>query len=163
MPPEVAAYYAGIFDGEGTINVYINKKNGNATLYVAVGNTYMDLPVAMKKVFGGYLTSSRLSTKSAKRLSRDWKATNDTAIAFLKIVYPYLTIKKRQAALAFKARKIVTQDLWSKDRHRKDLLAQIAEEIRDLNHDRAGTRVETVKVGPVTDMIQSTVSASAVV
>lgn len=147
--PETIAYFAGLFDGEGTITVYIKNgvKGGTAVLYVALGSTDMKVTAEMKSVFGGCLTTPRISSTRSKRLSRDWKATNGNAAEFLKLVYPFLRIKKRQAALAFKFRKIMDQSLHKHDVHRVHLFREIAAEISALNHGRDGV-VETVKRTP---------------
>lgn len=107
----------------------------------------MNITAEMKQLFGGYLTKPRISSKKSKRLSRDWKATNGTALEFLKLVYPFLRIKKRQAALAFKFRKMMDQTFRKHDVHRIHLFRKIALEISNLNHGRDGV-VETVKRTP---------------
>lgn len=140
MTTPSAAYFAGFFDGEGTININI-RQNGCATIYVSVGSTDMKVTELFKETFGGCLTTPRISSKLSKRLSREWKVTNDSAVEFLKAVFPFLVVKKRQAALAFKARNVVTQNLRSKDEHRLELLRNIAEEVKSLNR----PHVETVK------------------
>lgn len=147
--PETIGYFAGLFDGEGTVtvNVKVGPKGGTGVLYIAVGSTDMGVTAEMKKLFGGYLTTPRISSKRSTRLSRDWKATNGTALEFLKLIYPFLRIKKRQAALAFKFRKIMDQTLHGHDVHRIKLFQKIAGEISSLNHGRDGV-VETVKQTP---------------
>jgi intein/homing endonuclease len=144
---ELAAYFAGLFDGEGYITVSVPKNRNSATLYVGLGSTDFAVLELLRRSFGGCLTAVRVSSKVSKKLSREWKTWNEGAANFLRIVYPYLRIKKHQAALAFKLRKVMDQTFRNKDAHRRELLLQLATEIRSLNR---GTlpAVETVKGTP---------------
>ena len=143
---EVTAYFAGLFDGEGyiSVNVKDGERGGTGVLYVGVGST--DFPVLedLRRTFGGCLTKMRISSRSSKRLSREWKITNGGAVAFLKAVYPYLRIKKRQAALAFKFRKMMDQNFRTHDAHRTGLFKELAAEIRSVNRGQS-PGVETIK------------------
>ena len=144
---ELAAYFAGLFDGEGYITVDVRQHRNSAVLYVGLGSTDFSVLELLRRTFGGCLTAVRLSSKVSKKPSREWKITNDGAANFLRVVYPYLRIKKRQAALAFKLRKVMDQTFRNKDAHRRDLLLQLAADVRSLNR---GTlpAVETVKGTP---------------
>ncbi len=135
VQPETAAYFAGLFDGEGWIRVEVKlgKMGGTGVLIVGVGSTDLKLMAEFHRHFGGYLTTTRLSSPLSRRPSREWRASNEAASNFLKVVYPYLRIKKRQAALAFKFRKIMDQTLHQHDAHRIGLFQRIAEEISSLN------------------------------
>jgi hypothetical protein len=153
----MAAYFAGLFDGEGWIRVEVRRgeRGGTGVLIVGVGSTYMPIVTEMHQLFGGCLTKSRLSSRISRKLSRDWRATNEVAADFLRVVYPYLRIKKRQAALAFKFRNIMGQTLHQRDAHRIELFEEISAEISALNKSRDGL-VETVKAAPETVKSQST-------
>lgn len=155
IQPEIAAYFAGLFDGEGCIRIEIKegKRGGTGVLYVSLGSTDLRVTAEMKQLFGGYLTSVRKASKHARMASRDWKATNGVASEFLAVIYPYLRIKKRQAALAFKFRKMMDQSLWSRDAHRINLLRTLVSEITALKHGLGF--VETVKLTPETVNSQS--------
>ncbi|SRR6266571_1434300 len=144
---ELAAYFAGLFDGEGYITVSVPKAKNTATLFAGIGSTDFSVLELLRRSFGGCLTAARLSSKVSKKPSREWKITNEGATNFLRVVYPYLRIKKHQAALAFKCRKVMDQTFRSKDVHRRDLLLRLAADIRSLNR---GTlpAVETVKGTP---------------
>jgi hypothetical protein len=141
----LAAYFAGLFDGEGYVTVSVQRNT--SVLVVGLGSTDLSVLAELHKEFGGCLTRIRVSSRFSRKPSREWKITNEGAAEFLKIVFPYLRIKKRQAALAFKLRKVMSQTFRSKDAHRRDLLVRLAREIRDLNR---GTLpdVETVKGTP---------------
>lgn len=145
---ELAAYFAGLFDGEGYITVHVPQHKNSAVLYAGLGSTDFSVLELLRRTFGGCLTAVRISSKVSKKPSREWKITNEGAADFLRTVYPYLRIKKHQAALAFKCRKVMDQTFRNKDAHRRDLLLQLAGDIRSLNRG-AFPAVETVKGTPV--------------
>ena len=142
-----AAYFAGLFDGEGYITIDVPRDRNTAVLIVGLGSTDMSVLGELHRTFGGCLTGVRVSSRISRKPSREWKITNDGAATFLKIVFDHLRIKKRQAALAFKFRKVMTQTFRSKDAHRHELLRRLAREIRDLNRGMLPD-VETVKGTP---------------
>ena len=147
LEPTLAAYLAGFFDGEGYVTIHVPADRNTADLYVGVGSTDMGLLELLRRTFGGCLTRIRVSSRLSRRPSREWKATNEGAAEALRAMYPYLRVKKRQAALAFKFRKVMAQSLRSKDAHRLDLLRQLAAEVRGLNRGQI-SGVETVKEAP---------------
>lgn len=142
-----AAYFAGLFDGEGYITVSVPHDRNTAVLIVGLGSTSLHVLEELRLAFGGCLTAVRVSSRISRKPSREWKITNEGAAEFLRSVFPYLRIKKRQAALAFKFRKVMSQTFRSKDVHRRDLLVRLAAEIKDLNR-TALPDVETVKGTP---------------
>jgi len=147
-----AAYFAGLFDGEGWIRVQTKPGplGGTGVLIVGLGSTDLSIAPKMKELFGGHLSAIRYPGKGATKKLQAWTATNDTGANFLKIVYPYLIIKKRQAALAFKFRKIMKQTIKSHDFHRFELFLNLAAEIRALNHSQGDIPgVQTVKETPL--------------
>jgi hypothetical protein len=158
LEPTLAAYFAGLFDGEGYVNVYVPKERNTAVLFVGIGSTDFSVLEMLKRTFGGCLTKIRISSVVSKRVSREWKITNEGAADFLRAVYPYLQIKKRQAALAFKFRKMMDQNFRSKDEHRRSLLESLATEIRQTNRGEV-PGVETVKAAPEMGKSQSSLPA----
>lgn len=151
MNEETKAYWAGLFDGEGWVRVEVKDgvRTGTGVLIVGIGSTFLSIPPAMKAAFGGFVTGTRIQSANGhigKKPSCEWRATNHAAEEFLRSVYPYLRIKKRQAALAFKFRKIMTQTIRSGDAHRLELFKTLAAEIVSLNKGLA--LVETVKPAP---------------
>jgi hypothetical protein len=148
MNEETKAYWAGLFDGEGWIRVEVREgvRSGTGVLIVGLGSTVLSIPAQMKNAFGGYVTTVRLSSKLSKKESCDWRATNEAAFNFLRAIYPYMRMKKRQAALAFKFRKIMDQTLHTGDAHRIELFRDLAGQISRLN--KGLSLVETVKGAP---------------
>lgn len=148
--PEITAYFAGLFDGEGRITVSRNYSTRSFALTVGLGSTDLSIPDMMHKMYGGWLTSARLSSKVSKKPSREWRATGQVAVEFIRQIFPHMRIKKRQAALAFKFWKITQQKLYSRDNHRVMLRDKLADEITALNKSvwSAGQGVETLKGAP---------------
>lgn len=99
-------YLAGLFDGEGSINItprYSNDvRRGRLYLQVALGNTDVRACRFYKAAFGG---AAYLNQKATDRHLAYWIWTVNSrkAASALKAMLPYLRIKKVQArhALAF--------------------------------------------------------------
>uniref|UniRef100_A0A6M3L7F3 Putative HNH homing endonuclease n=1 Tax=viral metagenome TaxID=1070528 RepID=A0A6M3L7F3_9ZZZZ len=91
------AYAAGIIDGEGTI--YITPQHGYLILCVGVHMTTSEVPVWLRKTFGGGLSKHGSQNKKHKDSWR-WGLTAKSAIAFLEEVYPFLKLKKPQVEVA---------------------------------------------------------------
>lgn len=125
----------------------VPRERNTAVLIVGLGSTSLHVLEELHQVFGGCLTAVRVSSYVSRKPSREWKITNEGAADFLRAVFPYLRIKKRQAALAFKFRKVMSQTFRSKDAYRRNLLVRLAAEIKDLNRS-ALPDVETVKGTP---------------
>lgn len=106
------AYLAGLFDGEGNINIYQLKagKSGRVTnsyeLSVAIYNTHRPVIDWLYENFGGYVqTKSYGKTNSFKSHWKDnytWKIGANKALEFLEMVRPFLRIKDQQADVAIK-------------------------------------------------------------
>jgi hypothetical protein len=98
------AYMAGLFDGEGYAG--IKKKNDHRTNVVRympramIGLTNEYLPQLLKFQFGGSLYH-RHSQGNRKDLWM-WEVSGSDAIAFLKVILPYLILKKPQAEILLK-------------------------------------------------------------
>ena len=103
------AYYAGFFDGEGSVSIckhYENKK----TLITVVSISQVDpRPLQrLKEKYGGCLML--LKTKPVKNNGTSkpiwkWQVTNRQIEQFLQDIYPYLIVKKDEVDLALSVRK----------------------------------------------------------
>jgi hypothetical protein len=106
----VMAYAAGIVDGEGCVAIdrYSNKDLPSYCyrLKVRVGNTSIDLIEWLKNTFGGNVKTIKPRSKNNKR-AWEWYLAGEPAAKFIKLVRPYLLIKKQQAdlAIAFQSEK----------------------------------------------------------
>ena len=107
---EVLAYMAGIVDGEGCIMIG-RKSQGKGepprlTMIVNVVNTNEWLIQWIKMQFGGNIRN-RFPPNPRAKMIWTWRVESKKAMEFLKLVMPYLQIKRPQAELAiqFQSRK----------------------------------------------------------
>ena len=106
-------YLAGIIDGEGTISIqnlftrkhknYLNYQQKN--LRVGVVNTNMEVILWIASMFGGNVCKRNVINKEKHKMSYYWSVTNRKAEEIVKLVMPYLKIKKMQAEIAINFRK----------------------------------------------------------
>jgi hypothetical protein len=96
---EDLAWAAGIFDGEGCIGAYKNRQY--IRLKVEVNNTDPRMPLKLHSMFGGslYLHPPYKDRPHEQQLYR-WCAMDTQAGDIIAQIYPYLTVKKEQAAIA---------------------------------------------------------------
>ena len=98
------AYTAGIVDGEGWIGILLNKSKGRKPYYlmrVVVANTNEWLIQWLKFGFGGYAYCRQSKANNTEPIW-EWIITANKALEFLKLIYPYLHLKKPQAEIAIK-------------------------------------------------------------
>lgn len=98
------AYVAGIVDGEGSIsliNVGHNPKR-TMTVVVQVANTNEWLVQWLRFSFGGWVTTAKRTEVQAQKWKPcyQWRVTALLAFDFLKLITPYLRLKKPQAEIA---------------------------------------------------------------
>ena len=99
------AYIAGIIDGEGCISLCVNKyrkpRPFSYFIRVNVTNTNEWLCQWLKFALGGGVYHH--PDPNPKHKSRwQWVLSSNEALAALKLIYPYLRLKKPQAELAIK-------------------------------------------------------------
>lgn len=112
---EILAYIAGLFDGEGSITIQkrTNKnKNSYHWLRIQIANTNYDLIVWLQKMIGGHIVSHQ--GKSPRKLCYIWLLVSNPAKEFLKLIYPYLIIKKSKTEIAIEYQNEVGGDMRSK-------------------------------------------------
>lgn len=116
------AYYAGILDGEGSIQLFPNRCK-TFWLGISVVNTDEWIVQSLKFAFGGQIGFDSRG-HNQKPIFR-WRITSKGALSFLEQVYPYLKLKKPHAdiAIAFQKHKsrIGSQNnpeykLWEEER-----------------------------------------------
>ena len=125
------AYFAGLFDGEGTVGVYATSNGKNDKVYwsakVAVTCTYRPAVEDFSRVFQVGQLSSDKRTKNhlgAKPLWR-WQITNKADIAyFLSSVLPFLREKREQAeiVIAYCGGRIDGEEVANKLKHIKSIV-----------------------------------------
>lgn len=103
------AYTAGIIDGEGCISIgkqtdRSSRRGFTYSLQVNVKSVDEWLPAWLQFSFGGGLHTY---TNQADNCMWSWTITCKKASEFLKLIFPYLNLKRPQAeiALRFQARK----------------------------------------------------------
>ena len=109
LSPEVAAYIAGLIDGEGTITLTRLHSGANRRLVVSIANTeFQILKFVMEQVCAGKITSKR-TTSDHHTPSFCYAISSDQALALLEQVAPCLRSYKRQRAdLALDSYRAVT-------------------------------------------------------
>lgn len=110
-PETVAAYMAGILDGEGCLTIGDhsgNRKNGDKhfQVIIAVSSTDKVLVDWLYDTFGGYRGeySRNQTPKSSLRKVYRWQCSGDRLLHICQITLPYLVIKKRQAEILIEMR-----------------------------------------------------------
>lgn len=101
-----ATYFAGFFDGEGSIGVYMtgSKSQGTkyATLSAKLTNSVKGPLDFVLSMYGGSIENNKASLKDIGwQDTYSWRAYSDKAMTFLKWIYPYTYIKKPQIEIAF--------------------------------------------------------------
>lgn len=140
--PEQLAYIAGLFDGEGGICVYpsnyVPRKNADygASRYLIMVSFRMCNEDIIRWLHS-QLEGSRFQTFKPRK--KEWSMiyecswTGEKAVEFLKLIYPYLRVKKQQAAWLFKFLEVKKQIRYQADSHRAMLLDELYLKIKSFN------------------------------
>jgi len=93
-------YYAGLFDGEGTVRIVkVARKEPTYSVWVSINMCDAIMLKELFYVFGG--SFYHYDSKNSKhRDLYSWIITTKKAYNFLKEIYPYAVIKKEQIRLA---------------------------------------------------------------
>lgn len=103
LPKPVAAYIAGLVDGEGTVTLARQHSNEGRRLALSISNTEIALLEFVRDSVGaGHITGKR--TYSPRQTpSFTYAGTSRQALAVLEQIVPYLrSYKKERAALALR-------------------------------------------------------------
>jgi len=95
-------YLAGLFDGEGYISVRKYKKNENydGFYYNPIIGIHMNGYNLLKKIHNRFGGSLYIRKKFVNRPTTEWVLSGAHRVSnALKLLYPYLNIKKKQAKL----------------------------------------------------------------
>lgn len=105
IPNEILAYSAGVIDSDGSIGIrrstYAKRVRGDAhnpiySARVCVKQVEPDAVQLMKGAFGGSLMIERSSLKNGRPFYY-WEIHSRQAAAMLRMLLPYLRIKRKQA------------------------------------------------------------------
>ena len=105
------AYYAGIFDGEGTVGIIErkpSKKGNNPNFYLAVTICSTDewLVRQLQFAFGGSVYKGK-SSQPQNHPVWGWTIACKKAIAFLEVILPYLHLKRAQVEIGLRMQRTV--------------------------------------------------------
>ena len=124
------AYTAGIIDGEGCISIYRMKVFSHLALRVSVSSTDEWLCQFLKFSFGGHIYGPR--RRGHNKPCWEWRITSAGAGEFLRLILPYLRLKRPQAELAIKfqgakgrSRKGLTEEERALEEAQKILLSSL--------------------------------------
>ena len=121
------AYVAGIVDGEGYISIVRNKCKPQTLLQVGVGNTNQWLIEWLHFSFGGCLSSHEEGGNC--KTTWKWVISSKKASEFLKLILPYLKMKRSQAELALQFQ---SERRWCNKHHPKTEKEKALEEVQRL-------------------------------
>ena len=103
---------AGLFDGEGSINIFKQprRKDMSVPAYfveMSIGNTHKGVLQWVLENFGGRLTHNGVQYTPSSHKTWRWRASTSEACDILAALLPYLLVKKEQAALVLEFQKRV--------------------------------------------------------
>ena len=130
------AYYAGLFDGEGCIQIVKTKTKHRVQfqLWCSVGMTNYWILADLQSAFKGAIIGQ--TKYGNRRASWIWRVVARQALTFLMEVLPYLKVKKSEAELAIKFQR---RRMWSnqyKDNH--DTVLDEAEKVLMSHFNKRG-------------------------
>lgn len=146
------AYFAGLLDGEGCLHVCDKKKckrksrgirktsriwrdRVNFSTALTIANCNLEVLEWLVENFGGFIQTHKKKFKEHWDWKRTWHIRPIQIYPILKLVLPYLIIKKKQAILMLEARKIIDANTRRMEHTQEnyDRLLQIAQHIKLLN------------------------------
>ena len=97
--PVVAAYAAGLLDGEGSVCLVKHSRSEHVQFWatVQIYNTYRPVLDEMRSLFGGCIGSNQ--RRKEWKVCYVWILRGGRALSFLRAVYPFMRIKRRRAEL----------------------------------------------------------------
>lgn len=124
-------WLAGFINGEGCITYY-NKGNGLYPKFT-ITNTYLPIMKAIQSQFGGSLNSYQPKYENSKCCwVLSWQCKK--AIALLKELVPFLTVKKTQAELVIHAHENLKRDGQRLSAERIAQRVQLQSQLTELKH-----------------------------
>ncbi|THK41834.1 hypothetical protein E8Q33_05950 [Methylophaga sp. SB9B] len=103
LTPPIAAYIAGLIDGEGTVTLCRKHKNENRQLVVSISSTEKYLLEYVLEVVGTGKITTKKTVKTHHSPSFTYAIYNRQALSLLEQISPYLqTYKKYRSQLILK-------------------------------------------------------------
>jgi len=106
-PIETISYIAGLFDGEGSINILRHKNYFSLT--AAIGLTHKSTIDWLSSIIGGHIRISKKSNKK-HRTQYHWTVCSNQAAKFLRTIEPYLIIKRKECRVALRFQNIMEEN-----------------------------------------------------
>ncbi len=138
------AYMAGFFDGEGCVNFTQSGYSKTWVVRVMVRNTDLGIIQSIQNTFGGRISTTLQKKRPAWKTSYCWIIVGGKAIDFLRLIDPFVIVKRDQ---------ILTAMFWDDIRNRipckpssaedKELVFLLVRQLQWLN--RKGPRLEMDK------------------
>jgi hypothetical protein len=101
LEPAVAAYIAGLIDGEGTVTLTRNHAGENRRLVVSVANTELQLLEFLSDQIGAGKITKKRTVSDRHTPSYCYAISSQQALMLLQQVSPYMiSYKRRRAQLA---------------------------------------------------------------
>lgn len=95
---EKTAYAAGLFDGEGCIQIYRQKNTNYFSVFAKVAMTTRQPLLFLQRLYGGSVCVRPV--RGGRRPQWDWTVTGRACEQFLESVMTVLIVKGQEAALA---------------------------------------------------------------
>ena len=127
MKSDQAAYIAGIFDGDGSIEA-----SGKYAIEISLGQTDADFVKALSR-YGGTVYKRTFKEPSKRNPMYYW-ILRITRIqrAFLEKTLPYYTIKRKQAEIALQ----LLKELKSRETGWKQKCSRLQAQIAEMNNEK---------------------------
>lgn len=145
IPSQVEiAYFAGLFDGEGTVNIAQRKRKRKRCriaykLSIQIGLAHLPVLEKIKEIWQIGSINGPYQKKDYKPQWR-WDAESNQAAKILEVCLPYLCIKKPEAelAIAFQREKSKQRKIWGHNRNIPKRYftqeAELSEELKNIRH-----------------------------
>lgn len=98
LPPVVAAYLAGLIDGEGTVTLSRRHSNERRQLVISIASTERDIVDWVLDEIGAGKVTRKRTVSERHAPSYTYSIANRQALALLQQVVPYLRSYKRTRA-----------------------------------------------------------------
>ena len=130
------AWAAGIIDGEGCITLYRARTNSGTAyvMKVTVVNTSMPMLRTLHRLFRrGYITPKKqLSSRHKPQWA--WEVSTKNAEAVLKLVRPYLVVKREECRLALWSRRLINPHGSNKPNRNRATLDTLLTRLQEIKH-----------------------------
>ncbi len=124
MKKEIRAYVAGFMDAEAGFQIAKQKQRKGHILVtkIRISNTNKKILLYLRELFGGSVSEHKLSRNIGKwKKAYRWQLSSRKAFNVIKLIYPYLIVKKAQADIMLEftktltdGTKMITEDVWHK-------------------------------------------------